>query len=263
MPPHHRGPLSALSPFRTSITPFTAQRCLLAPPVPSHSLCEEDLNQWKPKQCTMDPPLPPMIQLWRERNMGEEGDEREKGGRWRGGWTCRHLVCGKRGGGKRCGVHANHVPLFSAKGVQDSLTKAQQMDQAGSPSPQKKCAVMKTTFFHTKPLCSHGYAWLNVWRRPFATQSHPVARTLGLLSCLDHSALSLCLYPSFYSESIFVSKRIFAYLPPYSHIFVADFREMRSPRQVIHIDGQCSALIGCQRLLSFCFPQNLTLFWFL
>lgn len=28
----------------------------------------------------MDPPLPPMIQLRGERNMGEEGDEREKAG---------------------------------------------------------------------------------------------------------------------------------------------------------------------------------------
>ncbi len=77
MPPHHRGPLDALSSFRTSTTPFTAQRCLLASPVPSLPLCEEDLNQAKPKQCAMDPPLPPMIQWWRERNMGEEGDERE------------------------------------------------------------------------------------------------------------------------------------------------------------------------------------------
>lgn len=80
MPPHHPGPLDALSSFRTSITPFPAQRCLLAPPLPSHPLCEEDLNQRKPKQCTMDPPLPPMIQLWRERNMGEESDERESVG---------------------------------------------------------------------------------------------------------------------------------------------------------------------------------------
>lgn len=69
---------TSLSPFRTSTTPFTTQRFLLASLVPSHPLCEEDLNQGKPKQCTMDPPLPPMIQLWREGNMGEEGNERER-----------------------------------------------------------------------------------------------------------------------------------------------------------------------------------------
>lgn len=157
-----------------------------------------------------------------------------------GGWTCRHLVCGKRGGGKRCGVHANRVPLFSAKRVRDSLTKAQQMDQAGPSSPQKKCAVMKTTFLHTKPLCSHGYAWLHVRRTP----SMSLNLTLLLSWSIDHSVLSLCLYPSFYSDFIFVSERIFAYLPPYSHIFSAEFREIRSPRQVIHIEKQSSALIG-------------------
>lgn len=80
MPPHHWGPLDALSPFRTSTTPSKAQKVPAASPVPSHLLCEEDLNQWKLQQCTMGPPLPPMIQLWRERNMGEEGDERERVG---------------------------------------------------------------------------------------------------------------------------------------------------------------------------------------
>lgn len=80
MPPHHWGPLDALSPFRTTTTPSKAQRCLRASPIPSHPLCEEDLNPWKPQECTMDSPLPPMIQLWRERNMGEEGDEREGAG---------------------------------------------------------------------------------------------------------------------------------------------------------------------------------------
>lgn len=69
----------------TSATPFTAQRFLPAPRVPSRPLCEEDLNQGKPKQCTMDPPLPPMIQLWREGNMGEEAEHRERGEKKAGG----------------------------------------------------------------------------------------------------------------------------------------------------------------------------------
>lgn len=70
--------------------------------------------------------------------------------------------------------------------------------------------------------------------------------------------LPLSLYPSFYSSSIFVSNRIFAYLPSYSHIFVTEFREMWSPRQVIHIGSQCSALTRCHRLLLFCFPLTLS-----
>lgn len=34
-----------------------------SPGSPPSPLCEEHLNQGKPKQCTMDPPLPPMIRL--------------------------------------------------------------------------------------------------------------------------------------------------------------------------------------------------------
>lgn len=82
MPPHHRGPLDALNSFRTSTAPFTAWRCLLAYPVPSRLLCEEDLNQWKPKQCRTGHRPPLMIQLWRKGNIGEEGDERESVGGW-------------------------------------------------------------------------------------------------------------------------------------------------------------------------------------
>lgn len=53
-------------------------------------------------------------------------------------------------------MHANHALLFSAAGVRDGLTKPQQMNQAGLQSPQLKLAAMKTTFFLTKTLCSHG-----------------------------------------------------------------------------------------------------------
>lgn len=166
---------------------------------------------------------------------------------------------------KRGVVHANQVLLFSATGVQDSLTKAQQMDQAGPQSPQKKCAVIITTFFHTKPLCSHGHAWLHVRKETLYVVlqhsiSHSCLHPVDLLYCLDHSALSFCLYQSFVSASIFVCERIFAYFPSYTDIFVAEFRETRSPRQVIHIDSQLSAPIGCQKLLLFRLPQNLTVF---
>ena len=166
--------------------PSQPQRCLLASPVPSHPLCEEDLNQGKPKQCTMEPPLPPMIQLWKERGIWVKRVMRAKGAGGGGeGLDVQafSLRKKKRGGGERCGAHANRVPLFSATGVRDSLTKAQQMDQAGPPSPQKQCAVIITTFFHTKPLCSHGHAWLHVRWRPsmslYSSQSHTLSRALS------------------------------------------------------------------------------------
>lgn len=160
--------------------------------------------------------------------------------RWRGWWEraggrqrrrvdSRDLACGKWNSGIRCGAHANHVPLFSPAGVRDSLTKTQQMDQAGLWLPQKKCAVMKTTFLHTKALCSCGHAWLHVRRGPFlplcCTQSHTPAHA-QLVYCSDWIIqLFLTVYPSFYSASIFAPKRIFAYLPSYSRIFVTEFRE--------------------------------------
>lgn len=170
--------------------------------------------------------------------MGKEGDERKRGGTGVDGGMCSHLFSGRRGGGNRCGVHTNHVPLFSAIGARDGLTKAHQMDQAGLRSPQKKWAVMKTTFFHTKTLCSHGCAWLHVRRDPFARsialfQSHSLAcphLVSSLFLLLDRSPLS---HP-FSSAPMFVSERIFAYLPSQSHIFVSHFQEMRIPRQVIH-----------------------------
>lgn len=93
MPPHHWGPLCALSSFRTSTTPFTAQRCLLASSVPSHPLCEEDLNQGKPKQCTMDPPPPPMIQLMKREEYG-----------WRGWWERKGGGGGDGEEGRRAGI---------------------------------------------------------------------------------------------------------------------------------------------------------------
>lgn len=158
-------------------------------------------------------------------------------------------------------MHANQVLLFSATGVQDSLTKAQQMDQAGPQSPQKKCAVIITTFFHTKPLCSHGHAWLHVRKETLYVVlqhsiSHSCLHSVDLLYRLDHSALSLSLYRSFVSASIFVCERIFAYLPSYTDIFVAEFRETRSPLQVSHVDGRLSSAVGLQRLLLFSLPQN-------
>lgn len=91
------------------------------------------------------------------------------------------------------------------------------MDQAGPPSPPKKCAVMKTTFFRTKALCSHGYAWLHVRRRPSMPLNLTLSPALSWSTVLPRFILRL--NPSVNSDFIFVSKRIFAYLPPYSHIF--------------------------------------------
>lgn len=52
------------------------------------------------------------------------------------------------------------------------------MGRAGPQLPPKKCAVIITTFFGTKPQCSHGYAWLQVQWRPsmsfYSTQTHTV-----------------------------------------------------------------------------------------
>ena len=84
----------------------------------------------------------------------------------------------------------------------------------------------------------------------------PRAQLVYCLALIIRLSLSICTHP------FSVSERIFAYLPSYSDIFVAEFREMRSPRQVIHIDSQLSAPIGCQRLQLFLFPQNLTVFQF-
>lgn len=132
-----------------------------------------------PSSTTHDP-------VMKREEYGWRGWWEEKKGRGEG-WMCRNLVCVKWGGGIRCGVHANHIPLFSSTGVRDSLTKKQQMDEAGLRSPQKKRAVMKTTFFHTKTLCSHGHAWLHVRWRPSmflcCTQSHTPARA-QLVYCL-------------------------------------------------------------------------------
>lgn len=107
-------------------------------------------------------------------------------------------------------------------------------------STQRRCVLMATHGYMSSgdPLCHSVALNLNLF-----------PHSVGPLSCLDHSALPLFLYPSFHNAPVFVSERIFAYLPPYSHIFVNEFREVRSSAQMIHIDGQCSALIGCQRLL--------------
>lgn len=73
------------------------------------------------------------------------------------------------------------------------------MDQAGPPSPQKQCAVIITTFFHTKPLCSHGHAWLHVRWRPsmslYSSQSHTLSRALSRSTVLP--PIQLCTHPFF------------------------------------------------------------------
>ncbi len=59
----------------------------------------------------------------------------------------------------------------------------------------------------------------------YSAQSHTFART-QLVYCLALTIqliLSVCAHP--FSAAIFVSERIFAYLPSYSDIFLAGFRE--------------------------------------
>lgn len=127
------------------------------------------------------------------------------------------------------------------------------MDQAGPPSPQKQCAVIITTFFHTKPLCSHGHAWLHVRWRPsmslYSSQSHTLSRVLSRSTVLPRpfSSVPILFFPA---ASIFVSERIFAYLPSYSCISVAEFRGNASPTPSDSLDSQLSAPTGRQ---SFCY----------
>lgn len=67
---------------------------------------------------------------------------------------------GREDGG-RAGIEFVEIKGGACKlrsSLQNSLTKAQQMGRAGPQLPPKKCAVIITTFFGTKPLCSHGYA---------------------------------------------------------------------------------------------------------
>lgn len=85
MPPHHWGPLGALSPFRTPTTPFTAPKVPAGFPGSLPSTLWRGFEPGKAKtmyngasSTTHDPVME------RERNMGEEGDESERGGRWRG-----------------------------------------------------------------------------------------------------------------------------------------------------------------------------------
>lgn len=215
MPPHHRGPLNALGPFKNSTTPFTAQRCLLAPPpIPSHPLWGEDLKQRKartmyngPFSTTHDPVMKDM----REGMRGREGGMRGAG------CTCKHLASRKRDSSRRYGVHANCVLLSSATRERDPLTKAQQMDDAGSQSSHKKCAVMRTTFFRTKTLCSHGHAWLHVRRRPSTIALDPgPTQSSTVLPWLFSSSS-----PSFSMPHICVWKDI-SVLP--AHFFTVGFR---------------------------------------
>lgn len=196
--------------------------------------------------------------------MGEEGNER-RGWRWRGGWTCKHLVCGKRGHGTRCGVHANHVPLFSATGVRDSLTKTQQMDQAGLQSPQKKRVVMKTTFFHTKTLCSHGHGWLHVRRRPSmslcCTQSNTFPHT-QLVHCF---ALIIQLFLSFYTHPfimpLYLCLRGYLHTFHPTHTFLSlNFGKWEACAKWFILTANVPHLSVVKSFCYFILPPNLTVF---
>lgn len=211
-----------------------------------------------PSSTTHDP-------VMKREEYGWRGWWERKGGRWRGGWTCRHLVCGKRGGGKRCGLHANRVPLFSATGVQDSLTKAQQMDQVGPSTPQKKCAVMKTTFFHTKPLCSHGHAWLHVRRRPsmslHCTQSHTLARAqlVYCLALIIQLFLSFCTHP--FSEPPYLCLRGYLHTFRPTHTFLSrDFGKCEAHAKWFTLTSNVLHSLVVKGFCYFVFLQNLTVF---
>lgn len=73
------------------------------------------------------------------------------------------------------------------------------------------------------------------------------ARSVGLLSCLPFSSVPILFFPA---ASIFVSERIFAYLPSYSCISVAEFRGNASPTPSDSLDSWLSAPTGLQ---SFCY----------
>lgn len=94
------------------------------------------------------------------------------------------------------------------------------MGRTGPQLPLKKCAVIITTFFGTKPLCSHDYARLQVQWRPsmpfYSSRTHTVAafRSSTVLPG-SFSSLSVPAPP----PPMFVSERIFAYLPPYADGF--------------------------------------------
>lgn len=93
------------------------------------------------------------------------------------------------------------------------------MGRTGPQLPLKKCAVIITTFLGTKPLCSHDYARLQVQWRPsmpfYGSRTHTVA-AFRSPTVLPGSFSSLSVLPP---PPMFVSERIFAYLPPYADGF--------------------------------------------
>lgn len=111
-------------------------------------------------------------------------------------------------------------------------------------------------------MATHGYM---SERRPsmsfYSTQSHTLACT-QLIYCI---ALIIQLFLSVCTNHLsvlpYLSVRGYLHtFRPTQTFLLLNFRETRSPRQVIHIDSQLSAPIGCQKLLLFRFPQNLTVF---
>lgn len=131
------------------------------------------------------------------------------------------------------------------------------MGRTGPQLPLKKCAVIITTFFGTKPLCFHDYARLQVQWRPsmsfYSTRTHTVA---AFRSSTVLPVLSL-----FHPPTPCLSLRGYLHtFYPTQTVFVAGLWEMWSPRQELRIDSRLSSPICCQRLLWIQFPQSLTVY---
>lgn len=83
MPPHQQGPLDALGPFKDSTLPLQCKGACWLPQLPPSHFVKRVLKPLNAKTAYNGPTsAPPMIQLWGERNIGEEGDEARRGRRW-------------------------------------------------------------------------------------------------------------------------------------------------------------------------------------
>ncbi len=114
-------------------------------------------------------------------------------------------------------------------------------------STQSPCVLMATHGYMSDgdPLC------------------HSIALNLTLLPALSwstvlpwsFSSFSLSVHPFSVPPYLCLWGYLHTFRPTHTFLLL-NFREMQSPRQVIHIDIKCSALVGCQRLLLFRFSSE-------
>lgn len=109
------------------------------------------------------------------------------------------------------------------------------MDQDGRQSPQKKCTVIITTFFHTKLLV---FSWPRMATcprgdplyRPTASLSHFCPHSVGPLCCIDHLAPSPLSVPVLCQARPYLSPM--GYLNTFhpTHTFLSpSFRKLEAP----------------------------------